>query len=680
MAKKIQLTADAGDEQTEIEVLDGNFDPIPLEHNMGQIDVELSPGVYAVNFRVGDTKTQKLVVLQPNSPRQYVRLDQDEQIEFSTSAPLKNTKTQVPSHSDNARRISLLAPTPAQNIQHGGSQLFIFVRNPRAEQTSDICQGISLHDHEGNLAIDFDEMGERSLEESWMGAHIELDTGAYRLRVSNKEGGFLEQMIYLCKDWQTQLFMFAMAGEPEEITYRANPFRTSLLMARSGTGFEPQREDLRWTELSLRALSEGRAIPSKTRSDMLWAKFENPMLGIYGGHLHMRRDSINTELMLTVYENLLGLVGEHPDVIALGYELARREPSLRNNASIKESLSRAGPVVLPPMLRSSWSMFMKASAEDTGIIPEGSLADKVATSIIRYGPWVIWRDSFESESIDIDMDTNATDRPTFIDDIKSRFNEFVSAVAHTSLSFLIKNVYKYCEGHPEAVDLLFTDRFTYEERRIIQYIYPKADSSLSMIAASVAGHKGFSQLTGGDVPPSAHDLIAALELPAGTALRVLWQASMKWIHRPVVPDAQTLEFFVARESWRNPAMENALWQLESLHTGIVNTESGHEINGLEFAYIRYRNPPTGIVRKTPTRADLVMALKRDHYQFDHQPVSQIAITRILKQVRTELTVLIDAEIKAGNLSFSEDWQNKVLPRADKTQPGQLLPEPLSHSE
>jgi hypothetical protein len=126
---------------------------------------------------------------------------------------------------------------------------------------------------------------------------------------------------------------------------------------------------------------------------MLWAKLENPMLGLYAAMLHLRHSRLNVGVMQMVFENLWQLIGPEPDVLALGWGLvtrARAEKTSVDLDQVRARLEQAGPVTTPPMLRASWNRLVEASFANPGLIPLGSFSAAIAPRVLRSGPWSIW--------------------------------------------------------------------------------------------------------------------------------------------------------------------------------------------------------------------------------------------------------------------------------------------------
>jgi hypothetical protein len=143
----------------------------------------------------------------------------------------------------------------------------------------------------------------------------------------------------------------------------------------------PDSLSTRWTAAARQALAAGRANAAPNRemmSALLSGKFENPILGIYAGHLLALQKKPDLDLLKQVVDNLSSLVGDHPDVTSLLIPLA--DPRAKD-------LSYAEP----PMLRSSWSFILDASTAEHDLRPPRSYAAVIGTSLWGTGAWLAWR-------------------------------------------------------------------------------------------------------------------------------------------------------------------------------------------------------------------------------------------------------------------------------------------------
>jgi hypothetical protein len=115
---------------------------------------------------------------------------------------------------------------------------------------------------------------------------------------------------------------------------------------------------------------------------MLYAKFVNPMLGIYGGHALLMKREPRWTMAQTVVRNLRKIIPDHPDVVALHLLLKERRHA--------ESESRVPDQWLPPMLRLSYDAIIRRDAREPGLIVAGSIAELASSRLRSDGAWARW--------------------------------------------------------------------------------------------------------------------------------------------------------------------------------------------------------------------------------------------------------------------------------------------------
>src|SRR5262249_5473427 len=125
------------------------------------------------------------------------------------------------------------------------------------------------------------------------------------------------------------------------------------------------------------------------RSEMLWSKFENPMLGIYVVLLHLRKKSVDTAFICKVLENLLGLVGDLPDVFTMGWALALRYRELQEEPFFKHYVAFTD-LANPPMLSDCWALLVEATTLRAELVPPDSFSDRMAPQLLSGCSWVTW--------------------------------------------------------------------------------------------------------------------------------------------------------------------------------------------------------------------------------------------------------------------------------------------------
>ncbi|GHO96689.1 hypothetical protein KSF_067370 [Reticulibacter mediterranei] len=393
ITEKVRLVVDAENAATEIFIIDNHFQRVTegITGGHGQLEVDLEPGIYKVKFVAGFLMQERYVELQAGSSPVLVSAPE---LSFSTSVPLKETRTTQDYHEESANQAS-------KRIHYEvgiGSQLFVFVRDLAKQGCNDSATGLTLHDLAGNLLVDFTRQGERDIDnpetDHWVGCNVQVDPGAYRLRVQlpgdadNVE--ILEQIVVTCEGWQTQLFLLRrFFGDLDDCQMlRADVNAASIFMVPIGTGFQPERTGFREAELARQGLLRGRVVlDADELGKMIWRDHRNPMLGLYGAHQLLLAEKPDLDLLRNVTDILYHMIGSHPDVIALDIYLR----NLLTNDPVYRYPDYHTTYQAPPMLRSSWNILVRASIMQQEIIRSGSLASFVADSLWGDGTWLTWR-------------------------------------------------------------------------------------------------------------------------------------------------------------------------------------------------------------------------------------------------------------------------------------------------
>jgi hypothetical protein len=150
--------------------------------------------------------------------------------------------------------------------------------------------------------------------------------------------------------------------------------------------FDPERSQSRLVELAQHALTGRRQILSPRLREILGQNLDDPMLGMFGGHLLLLDPEPDLDLLRRIVEKVRGLLGQasHPDVEALALRL---EPSAVTH--VFEN---------PPMLRRSWTLALAASVTRPELVPVSSAASTVADRIWGEEPWLIWQSPPRSQA------------------------------------------------------------------------------------------------------------------------------------------------------------------------------------------------------------------------------------------------------------------------------------------
>ncbi|MCG3208377.1 MAG: hypothetical protein FOGNACKC_01981 [Anaerolineae bacterium] len=376
-SKTIAVSIRADNEATEIFVIDGQF--ALVKSGLGYLEAQLPPGLYKLKYKAGPAIVEEKLAVKPGSPPLEI---QGPVLDLSAAVPIANTRSSRPEHERVAQAMS---HTSRLNLGRGSS-LFVFIRDLETTEPDNVATGLSLHHPDGRLLLDYAEYASTNPADHWAGCNINAAPGTYFLRLQTQTAKPLFLSVAVCKGWQTQVFLTRRNYGSQRA---ADLLNASILLARPDEGFWSDRPQLRYTELARQGLANSRQVVSDSDlHDLLWAKYENPMLGIYGAHLLLqeksieKEKSINWDLLKTVVKNLRRLVGDHPDVLALLFPLAAAGQRLGQLPNQMES---------PPMLRNSWRLLLAASVTHPELIPPNSLNGRIADRVWGEGAWLVWQ-------------------------------------------------------------------------------------------------------------------------------------------------------------------------------------------------------------------------------------------------------------------------------------------------
>ena len=389
----VPLTVKAADEGTEIFLIDSGFRRISSA--VGRMQTEVKPGIYKVRFRAGEAQVDRFIEVTnaARGGRNSVEVS-EAPLSITSAAPIPGTRAFSQCHEAAWRRAW---QCPDKNLGHGG-RIFLMVRDTDSTNSCDSSgrrrqpwRGVTLSDTGGKILCD---MSREGLSDSSIGAgtvHVELDPGSYVLRVNTSVSGIQKMAVAVCPGWQTQILMAATRYRHSSkgrirTAFRANLADAAVFMVKidsAGNPAEYMPKHLRLTELARQGLAQGR-IPMRSEDlhDMLWAKYENPMLGIIGAHLMLKTPEPDLNMLSEVVDNLERLVSGHPDVLAL---------RLAVNARRSVEMEEVPVCAAPPMLSASWQIIVEQSIKWPDIAPVGSLAARIGFGNLLGSTWFVWR-------------------------------------------------------------------------------------------------------------------------------------------------------------------------------------------------------------------------------------------------------------------------------------------------
>jgi PAS domain-containing protein len=354
--------------------------------NIYQSEVSLGPGMYQVEAFLEGTTESHWILVQPELVTQ-VSEDAWKNLRFTSSAPLEETT--------NSRELHMLAAakwsrkTTWNEAEGGDSSLFLFIRTLKPElYRKTFTDGLQLLSETGELITDFSFGVERNTEQGWMAFNAKLKSGGYILR--RGRAGVLRryQVIYLCDNWQTQIFL-----DSERFPYLQD---LSVNMIRlqniSNWSFQPDDRTTLAAEAIfnfLRYESQGAALFNNDRIDILLdEKTENPWLGILAAYAIAKLKEEVESGTQNQYEEYFTLLTDK--VIPFLHREIPAHPDVRA-LLLKEDLPAAQPFTFPPMLWQSLKKVYQHTLHFEDTVPANSLTDCLRENVIANSPWTAWR-------------------------------------------------------------------------------------------------------------------------------------------------------------------------------------------------------------------------------------------------------------------------------------------------
>ncbi len=391
------LTIDVDVPTVEIFILDSNS--IIVARGIGSVYATLPTGLYKVRYRLGNTVADGVFEL-PAGEGAFT----------PPQLPALPLLTPVPMVSPNGQNLQPSAPSAdlammwsrTTHVSAGaGSSLFVFVDAPAISPDQPGSPGIApdavtVNTFDGVVVA---SLAQGAAQRGCHGCTIAIEPGGYVLNVARGDRATVSQALYCAPGWQTEVFLPVVQDAAKNNT--VDPSAASILMSPIQLGFRADSKSMLWAEAARKTLASGRAnvtpvtalrnISSINADDpmieeMLYGKFLNPMLGIYGAHLMAIPGSQdNRDVLIEVVPNLRKLLGDVPDVMALVLYLGGSDAAGLRFPN-------------PPMLASSWSMIVRASVDTPEIVPVDSASARIAGSLWGSGAWLGWKASESQDS------------------------------------------------------------------------------------------------------------------------------------------------------------------------------------------------------------------------------------------------------------------------------------------
>lgn len=449
----VLLTVRAGDEASEIYVVDGTFRVIA--RGVRSVETRVPPGIYRAKTRVGEYQREKLFTVDAaDQPHKIVQIEPPE---WTSPIPLEGTSTTheyhqaAIAHAQAALANTATEARAARQIGHGAS-LVLFLRDPSKDyfgfNQDDLAayaesfRGFVLRDWGGRFSYPLEQIGALHADEGYLIVVAEVDPGAYVLVAPARANQALCIPLVVSPDWSLQVYVSMDETRGKATRRKANLDDAAIVFDRQGNTFSPWREDLKLLETARHALARGHNIlDESSMRELLYGKFENPMMGLIAAHLLLLGRQPDLKLADMVVGNTAQLIGaDYPDLCALRWKLESLKAGSLSAEAARTILEK---VRLPPMLRLSWDYLVEASRTFPFAMPFNEAPYHLASHVVSSSTWLSW----------VMPDTMAKEAPASrLDDATHRgaTRDTVAAIFNQHLEPLVAGIVKHA-GRTDAI-------------------------------------------------------------------------------------------------------------------------------------------------------------------------------------------------------------------------------------
>lgn len=352
---------------TKITVFDG-VDNIITE-DYGEVRLTLPKGIYIVRLERAGEMSEQIIRHSEQTEKAAI-----EPKRYS-AMPSFDTETTHEYYAYTSKEWSKKETSaPIGDAVHTNSRLLVFIRATDKDHYDGkfLADGFWLRDVKSQESIRLERSNvEWDQEHGWIAFSAPIAAGTYLIRHQSEINREMPICIY--QGWDSQLFL----------TYLGRPlFETAtIMMSYGGSGYNPDNRVTQAADAAIAGLQNNSDfMPKGAMQMLLHGKFEDPMLGLLGAHILLKRKEVNENTISIVLDNLERLLPESPDVRAL--ELIARQ-RLSNLAAVE-------PFDRPPMLRAGLEAVIKASANNPELVTPGSLIDIISPYLLTDSPWSSW--------------------------------------------------------------------------------------------------------------------------------------------------------------------------------------------------------------------------------------------------------------------------------------------------
>jgi hypothetical protein len=349
-----KLSVEGPYEYTDLRILDSQLSEIASGTH--RLVVDVSPGIYRTEARVPGAIDERLVSV-PEGRDVHVT---DFKLSLDSPAPVPEARTYHQSHDHWAASTShaIHVRVPGQSP----GRLFLTVRTDGSPRNGP--PGILVMTRDREVLANLNQDGLTEHDSGFYAISLELPAGTYVLAQEESGLGLRGQAVFVEHGWQTQIFA------PWD-TSDVGLSRALVSMVRQDQGFRSSTSRYEYVEAALDGLASGRVVLTPNEeNELLYAKFENPMLGMIGAYAYILRGQIDYHRLGIISRNLLELLPNSPDARLLAILASspshdpHLDPWLYNLAQ--------GEFDAPPMFALGTDWLIERAAEDINLIPAPS--------------------------------------------------------------------------------------------------------------------------------------------------------------------------------------------------------------------------------------------------------------------------------------------------------------------
>jgi hypothetical protein len=391
----LELTCDNA--AAELIVVDDEFRVIAT--GASPLAAKVEPGIYALKAKIGAQVSESLQVIDGSQPAYSFRVQSPQ---FESPMPLANTST---SREYQQHSLERFTGSGEHAVALGeGSAIVLFVRDTsrrnvalKPEEATEYARsfgGFRLLDAAGRELVNFDDKAARNIEDGYIGARVRLAPGHYVLAWRHGARGRLPAAgsnmqetrlaLHAAPGWSLNVFIRLQAATDASAMV-PNFADAAFAYDRIDTPYSENRSDLLVLEAARAALLDRRNVATGDEMRSLLAgKHDNPMLGLYGGHMLAAAADVDSKLLGQVIASTAALLGnDHPDIAALAWLHESRKGERPSGFGARPWPEILGALKGPPLLVQSWDALLacaQAARLDIAGLPAFAVAGDLAVS------------------------------------------------------------------------------------------------------------------------------------------------------------------------------------------------------------------------------------------------------------------------------------------------------------